>query len=59
MEELSKKFPGATLVNFYEEEGNDFCGVTVAKDGISEGTMRKCTSTRSPSFASSSQILDR
>ena len=33
MEELSKKFPGATLVNFYEEEGNDFCGVTVAKDG--------------------------
>ena len=37
MEELSKKFPGATLVNFYVEEGNDFCGVTVAKDGISEG----------------------
>ena len=37
MEELSKKFPGATLVNFYEEEGNDFCGVTVAKDGVSEG----------------------
>lgn len=36
MEELSKKFPGATLVNFYEEEGMDFCGVTVAKDGVSE-----------------------
>ena len=36
MEELSKKFPGATLVNFYEEGGMDFCGVTVAKDGVSE-----------------------
>lgn len=36
MEELSKKFPGATLVNFYEEHGMDFCGVTVAKDGVSE-----------------------
>ena len=36
MAELSKKFPGATLVNFYEEEGDDFCGVTVAKDGVSE-----------------------
>ena len=34
MKELSKKFPGATLINFYEEEGEGFCGVTVAKDGF-------------------------
>jgi len=31
---LSKHFPGAILTNYYEEEGEDFCGVTVAKDGV-------------------------
>ena len=31
---LSKHFPGAILSNYYEEEGEDFCGVTVAKDGV-------------------------
>ena len=31
---LSKHFPGAILTNFYDEEGEDFCGVTVAKDGV-------------------------
>jgi hypothetical protein len=30
---LSRKFPGSLLTNFYEEEGMDFCGVTIAKDG--------------------------
>ena len=34
MEVLSKQFPGAVLTNSYEEEGCDFCGVTVAKDGV-------------------------
>jgi len=31
---LSKHFPGAILTNYYDEEGEDFCGVTVAKDGV-------------------------
>lgn len=31
---LSKKFPGSLLINYYEESGQDFCGVTVAKDGV-------------------------
>jgi len=30
---LSRKFPGSLLTNFYKEEGMDFCGVTIAKDG--------------------------
>ena len=34
MEVLSKQFPGAVLTNSYDEEGGDFCGVTVAKDGV-------------------------
>lgn len=34
MQEISKRFPGALLTNFYEEEGEDFCGVTVAQNGI-------------------------
>ncbi|QNI81684.1 hypothetical protein SynRS9907_00832 [Synechococcus sp. RS9907] len=34
MEVLSKQFPGAVLTNSYDEEGDDFCGVTVAKDGV-------------------------
>ena len=34
MEVLSKQFPGALLTNSYDEEGCDFCGVTVAKDGV-------------------------
>jgi hypothetical protein len=31
---LSKKFPGSLLTNYYQEEGMDFFGVTVAKDGV-------------------------
>jgi hypothetical protein len=31
---LSRKFPGSLLTNYYEEEGNDFYGVTLAKNGI-------------------------
>ena len=34
MQEISKHFPGALLTNYYEEEGEDFCGVTVAQNGI-------------------------
>jgi hypothetical protein len=34
MAEVSKQFPGALLTNYYEETGLDFCGVTVAKDGV-------------------------
>ena len=34
MELLSKKFPGSLLINYYEESGEDFCGVTIAKDGV-------------------------
>ena len=34
MQEISKRFPVALLTNFYEEEGEDFCGVTVAQNGI-------------------------
>lgn len=34
MQEISKRFPGALLTNFYEEDGEDFCGVTVAQNGI-------------------------
>lgn len=34
MEVLSRQFPGAVLTNSYDEEGSDFCGVTVAKDGV-------------------------
>jgi hypothetical protein len=31
---LSEKFPGSYLTNFYQEDGDDFCGVTVAVDGF-------------------------
>lgn len=31
---ISTKFPGSLLINYYQEETDDFCGVTVAKDGI-------------------------
>ena len=31
---LSKHFPGAILINYFEEQGHDFCGVTVAKNGV-------------------------
>jgi hypothetical protein len=31
---LSEKFPGSYLTNFYQEDGDDFCGVTVATDGF-------------------------
>ena len=34
MEVLSKKFPGVLLTLDYNELGEDFCGVTVAKDGV-------------------------
>jgi hypothetical protein len=34
MKVLSMRFPGAILTNYYEESGSDFCGVTVAKDGV-------------------------
>ena len=34
MKVLSLHFPGAILTNYYDEEGDDFCGVTVAKDGV-------------------------
>ena len=34
MEVLSKKFPGVLLTLHYDECGEDFCGVTVAKDGV-------------------------
>ena len=34
MEVLSKKFPGVLLTSTYSEDGNDFFGVTVAKDGV-------------------------
>jgi hypothetical protein len=30
---LSKKFPGSLLTNYYQEEGMDFFGVTIAKGG--------------------------
>lgn len=31
---ISEKFPGSLLTNYYEEDGMDFFGVTVAKDGL-------------------------
>jgi hypothetical protein len=31
---LSEKFPGSYLTNFYQEDGFDFCGITVAIDGF-------------------------
>ena len=31
---ISQRFPGSLLINYYEESGEDFCGVTVAKDGV-------------------------
>jgi hypothetical protein len=31
---ISEKFPGSLLINSYEEDGMDFFGVTVAKDGL-------------------------
>jgi hypothetical protein len=31
---LSKQFPGAILINYFQEQGCDFCGVTVAKNGV-------------------------
>ncbi|MDC2993714.1 hypothetical protein OAZ88_00310 [bacterium] len=34
MEVLSKKFPGVLLTITFAEIGEDFCGVTVAKDGV-------------------------
>lgn len=34
MKVLSKKFPGVLLTLSYNEEAMDFCGVTVAKDGV-------------------------
>jgi hypothetical protein len=33
---ISKKFPGSLLINYYEESGMDFCGVTVAKNGLAK-----------------------
>jgi hypothetical protein len=33
---ISKKFPSSLLINYYEESGNDFCGVTVAKNGVAK-----------------------
>ena len=31
---ISQRFPGSLLINYYEESGEDFCGVTIAKDGV-------------------------
>lgn len=31
---ISKKFPDSLLINFYEESGMDFCGVTIARNGV-------------------------
>jgi hypothetical protein len=31
---ISKQFPGSLLTNYYEEVAMDFCGVTVAKNGV-------------------------
>ena len=31
---ISRRFPGSLLTNFYCEDGEDFFGVTIAKDGV-------------------------
>jgi len=31
---ISNTFPGSLLINYYEESDMDFCGVTVAKNGV-------------------------
>ena len=35
MQQISRHFPGTMLINRYNEEDGDYCGVTVAKDGSS------------------------
>lgn len=45
---LSKHFPGAILSNYYEEQGNDFCGVTVAKDGVVRNFCESMSEYREP-----------
>lgn len=36
MASLSKHFPGALLSNYYEDQNEDFCGTTIAKDGAAK-----------------------
>ncbi len=45
---LSKHFHGAILTNYYEEQGNDFCGVTVAKDGVVRDFCESMSEYREP-----------
>jgi hypothetical protein len=45
---ISKKFPGSLLINYYEESGMDFCGVTVAKNGLAKDLYETLSDYREP-----------
>lgn len=45
---ISKQFPGSLLTNFYEESGMDFCGVTVAKNGVARVLCETLSDYREP-----------
>jgi len=45
---ISKQFPGSLLINYYEESGMDFCGVTVAKNGVSRDLCQTLSDYREP-----------
>jgi hypothetical protein len=45
---ISKQFPGSLLTNYYEESGMDFCGVTVAKNGVARVLCETLSDYREP-----------
>jgi hypothetical protein len=45
---ISQKFPGSLLINYYEESGSDFCGITVAKDGVARNHYETLSDYREP-----------
>jgi hypothetical protein len=55
---LSKHFPGALLTNYYEEERCDFCGVTIAKNGIAKNHSTTLSEYKVPFFRHKFPDLD-
>jgi hypothetical protein len=45
---ISQRFPGSLLINYYEESGADFCGVTVAKSGFARDYCETLSRYREP-----------
>lgn len=45
---ISQRFPGSLLINYYEENWEDFCGVTVAKDGVARNLYETLSDYQEP-----------